>query len=283
MLKLLSSVRFAIVMFVFVAVISAAATFLDQPELFRSLLFLVPAGLFALSLLTCTVDSLVRRPRRPLTGYAHDLIHIGVLILIMGGALTLLVSQEDRITLQVGERATIRGEWEIELTDSVRTETNWESTLEVRREGVTVATEVLSVNNPVTVGGARLLQDTWRERPALILENAQGQRFAMLPGEGLASQDTSIMLEQAEGAPLGLRFARFEQSERTGDIEIERGMEIAGLRVVDAEPRVQSGIQVVYDPGAPVALVGAIVLVAGLGLYVMKKAKEESRSGGTTA
>lgn len=283
MLKLLSSVRFAIVMFILVAVISAAATFLNQPELFRSVFFLLPAGLFALSLLTCTVDSLVRRPRRPLTGYAHDVIHVGVLILILGGALTLLVSQEDRITLQVGERATVRGEWEIELTDSVRTETNWESTLEVRREGVTVATEVLSVNNPVTVGGARLLQDTWGERPALILENAQGQRFAMMPGEGLASQDTSIVLEEAENTPLGLRFARFEDSQRTGDVALEPGMEIAGLTVVGADRRVQSGIQVVYDPGAPVALVGAIFLVAGLGLYVMKKTKEEARSGGTAA
>jgi cytochrome c biogenesis protein ResB len=281
MLKLLSSVRFAIVMFILVAIISAAATFLNQPELFRSAFFLLPAGLFALSLLTCTVDSLVRRPRRTLTGYAHDVIHVGVLILILGGALTLLVSQEDRITLQVGERATVRGEWEIELTDSVRTESNWESTLEVRREGVTVATEVLSVNNPVTVGGARLLQDTWGERSALILENAQGQRFAMMPGEGLASQDTSIVLEEAEDTPLGVRFARFENSERTGDVAIERGMEIAGLTVVDSERRVQSGLQVVYDPGAPVALVGAIFLVIGLGLYVMKKVKEESRSEGT--
>lgn len=281
MLKLLSSVRFAIVMFVAVALVSAAATFLNQPELFRSVFFLLPSALFALSLLTCTVDSLVRRPRRPLTGYAHDVIHVGVLILILGGALTLLLSQEDRVTLQVGERATVRGEWEIELTDSVRTETNWESTLEVRREGVSVATEVLSVNNPVTVGGARLLQDTWGERPALILANAQGQRFAMLPGEGLASQDTSIVLEEAEDTPLGVRFARFENSERTGDVAIERGVEIAGLTVVGAERRVQSGIQVVYDPGAPVALVGAIFLVTGLGLYVMKKAREETRREGT--
>lgn len=281
MLKLLSSVRFAIVMFVVVALVSAAATFLNQPELFRSVFFLLPSGLFALSLLTCTVDSLVRRPRRPLTGYAHDVIHVGVLILILGGALTLLVSQEDRITLQVGERATVRGEWEIELSDSVRTETNWESTLEVRREGVSVATEVLSVNNPVTVGGARLLQDTWGERPTLILENAQGQRFTMLPGEGLASQDTSIVLQEAEDTPLGVRFARFEGSQRTGEVAIEQGMEIAGLTVVGVERRVQSGIQVVYDPGAPVALVGAIFLATGLGLYVMKKAKEESRSEGT--
>jgi cytochrome c biogenesis protein ResB len=271
------SVRFAIAAFIAVALVSAMATIVDRPGIFRGPLFLVPAGLFTLSLLACTVDSLVRRPRRPLTGYAHDIIHVGVLILIAGGALTLLAAREDQVVMQIGDRVAIRGEWEIELRESIRTESNWESTLAIRRGGEPAGTRVVSVNNPVRIGGVRLLQQTWGESEGLVLEGAGGDRYVMMPGEGLSSDETTIILEPAPDAPLGLQFARYAGSERTGSVAVERGMEIAGLTVTGTERRVQSGLQVVHDPGAPIALAGAIVLIAGMGLYVMKKVREEKK------
>lgn len=277
MFKLISSVRFAIVSCVVVAVVSAAATIVDRPDIFRGALFLVPAGLFTLSLLSCTVDSLVRRPRRPLTGYAHDVIHIGVLILIAGGALTLLAAREDQVVMQIGDRVVIRGEWEIELRESVRTESNWESTLAIRRGDEPAGSRVVSVNNPARVGGVRILQQTWGESAGLVLEGGGGDRYVMMPGEGLSSDEMTIILEPAPEAPLGLQFARYAGSERTGSVGVEPGMEIAGLTVTGTERRVQSGLQVVHDPGAPVALAGAIVLMAGMALYVVKKVREEER------
>jgi cytochrome c biogenesis factor len=117
MFRALMSVRFAIGAFIAVTLVSAAATIVNRPDIFRGALFLVPAGLFTLSLLSCTVDSLVRRPRRPLTGYAHDVIHVGVLILIAGGGLTLLAAREDQVVMQIGDRVVIRGDWEVELRE----------------------------------------------------------------------------------------------------------------------------------------------------------------------
>jgi cytochrome c biogenesis protein ResB len=275
LIRVLSSLRFAASMFVVAAILTGAATFFDWPGFFHSLYFLAPAGLFALSLLTCTINSLITRPIRSFTGYAHDVIHIGVLVLLMGGLLTLLAAREEQVVLDVGESMTLREEWEVELISSARSRENWESLLEIRREGELIGRERLAVNSPVKIGPVRLLQQSWEEARILILEDDAGRRYTMAPGEGFAAGETVIILEEAPEAELGLRFARFDESKRQGTIAIEEGMSVAELGVIGSEQRVRSGIQVVYDPGAPLALIGAMVLIAGLMLYVIRKIGEE--------
>ena len=275
LIRVLSSVRFAASMFVIAAILTGAATFFDWPGFFQSPYFLAPAGLFALSLLTCTINSLVTRPIRPFTGYAHDVIHIGVLVLLMGGLLTLLAAREEQVILDVGESMTLREEWEVELISSERTRENWESMLEIRREGELIGRQRLAVNSPVKIGPVRLLQQSWEEARVLLLEDDAGRRYTMAPGEGFAAGETVIILEEAPEAELGLRFAQFDESKREGTIAIEEGMSVAELGVIGSQQRVRSGIQVVHDPGAPVALAGALVLIAGLILYVIRKIGEE--------
>ncbi|MFP4536638.1 MAG: cytochrome c biogenesis protein ResB [Spirochaetaceae bacterium] len=275
LIRVLSSLRFAVSMFVLAAVLSGAATFFNWPGFFNSPYFLAPAGLFSLSLLTCTINSLVTRPIRPLTGYAHDVIHIGVLVLLMGGLLTLLAAREEQVFLDVGESMKVREEWEVELISSERTPENWESLLEIRKEGELVGRERLAVNDPVKIGPVRLLQQSWEEARVLILEDDAGRQYTMSPGEGFAAGETVIVLEEAPQAEIGLQFARFDESKRQGTISIEEGMSVAELGVIGSEQRVRNGIQVVHDPGAPVALVGALVLIAGLILYVIRKVREE--------
>ena len=276
LIRVLSSVRFAIVIFVLTAVASGAATIFRWPGFFSSFYFLVPVGLFALSLLTCTINSLVRRPRRRITGYAHDIIHIGILILMMGGLLTHLAGREEVVTLSIGETITVRNEWDVTLIDSRRTGMNWESTLRIqRKETEETREEVVSVNQPVSVGPVRLLQQTWQNPRVLVLEDDEGNRYTMTPGEGFAAGETVIILEESPESDIGLRFVRFEDSRRSGTITVEPGMSIAELTVVTSQERILSGIQVVHDPGAAVALVGALLLMLGLGLYLLKKAREE--------
>jgi cytochrome c biogenesis protein ResB len=276
-IKVLASVRFAVSMLVIAAVLSGTATLFGWEGFFQSPFFLAPAGLFSLSLLTCTVNSLVTRPLRPLTGYAHDIIHVGVLILLVGGFLTLIASREELVTLQPGESMTIREEWRVTLLKSERTEENWESILEIQNEAESQRRERLAVNEPVKVGPVRLLQQSWDNPMVLILQGDGGERYTMSPGEGFAVEETVIVLEEAPETELGLRFARFDSSEPQGTIEVAQGMRVAELTVVGSERRVVSGIQVVHDPGAPVALGGGVALMVGLLLYLLRKIREEGR------
>lgn len=277
MIKVLSSVRFAVSMLVIAAILSGTATLVGWEGFFRSPYFLVPAGLFALSLLACTINSLVTRPFRPLTGYAHDVIHLGVLILLAGGFLTLIASREDLVTLEIGETMTVKDAWRVTLIESERTGENWESTLEIRRDGEPVRRERLAVNDPVKVDSVRLLQQSWDDAHVLILQGDGGERYTMSPGEGFAAGETVIVLEEAPGTELALQFARFDNAQRAGTIDIVQGMRVAELTVVGSDRRVQSGIQLVQDPGAPIALGGALVLMAGLLLYLLRKIREEGR------
>ena len=275
LIKVVSSVRFAASMFLVTALLSGTATLLGWTGFFESPVFLVPVGLFALSLLTCTINSLVARPVRPLTGYAHDIIHIGVLVLLMGGLVTLLAGREELVELQVGESMTLRGEWEVELISSERTQENWESIIEVRRDGEILRRERIAVNDPAKVGRVRLLQQSWEETRVLILLDEEGRRYTMTPGEGFAVGETVIILEKAPDSDLGLQFARYDNSERRDTIAVREGMTVAELAVIGSVERTVSGIQVVDDPGAPIALLGAIILMAGLLLYVIRKIGEE--------
>lgn len=267
------------------AVASGVATFFGSTEFFRSLWFLIPCVLFALSLLTCTADSLIRRPRRRLTGYAAPAIHIGVLILLMGGFLTLLAAREELITLEIGESVTIRDEWRVTLLDSERRPENWYSRLQItpvaesgdgsqERSGSSREV-VVSVNHPHRVGPVRLLQHSWENSQVLLMEDESGSIYTMSAGEGFASGETVIILEEAPESDLGLRFARFTESRRAGSITIEAGMRIAELVVVGSEERIVTGLLVAYDPGAPFALAGAVLLSAGLLLYLKGRMGEE--------
>lgn len=262
-------------MLVIAAILSGAATLIGWEGFFHSPFFLVPGGLFALSLFTCTLNSLVTRPFRPFLGYAHDIIHLGVLILLAGGFLTLTAARREVVTLEPGESMRVREEWEVTLVDSARTEENWESILEIRKEGELEGRERLAVNDPVRLGSVRLLQQSWDNAPVLLLKGDRGERYTMSPGEGFAAGKTVIVLEEAPGTDLGLRFARFDSSERQGDIELTEGLRVAELTILRSERRVQSGIQIVHDPGAPVALVGSTVLILGLLLFLLRKIREE--------
>lgn len=261
------------------AVASGAATFFGWTDFFSSLWFLIPCVLFALSLLACTTESLIRRPRRRLTGYAAPVIHIGVLVLLMGALLTLLAAREELVTLDVGESVTVRDQWRITLLDSERRPDNWYSRLRIEElgapEGGATREAVASVNNPVRVGPVRLLQSNWDNPLVLLMEDESGMVYTMSAGEGFASDETVIILEEAPDSELGLRFARFEESRRAGTIAVEVGMEIAELTVVGSQERVVSGLLVAHDPGAPFALVGAVLLSVGLVLYLVNRMREE--------
>ena len=282
LINLLSSIRFAVTIFVLTAIASGISTFLGWEEFFSSPYFLTPAVLFALSLVTCTGRSIIERPKRRITAYAPETIHVGVLVLMLGGLLTLLAAREEVVVLGVGESMTVREEWQVTLLDSERTGMNWVSTLQIEKSEEIVRQERLAVNEPVRVGPVRLLQQSWEDPRVLILEGPEGNRYTMAPGEGFASGETVIILEESEGTDLGLRFARFVESMREGTIAVEEGMTLAELTVVGSEERILSGIQVVHDPGAPFALAGAIILILGFGLYIARRVREDLYTNDTT-
>ena len=66
--------------------IARLITGLDFHHLFRSILFLLPVGLFFINLTVCTVHRILKRIQQGAAKrFGPDLIHVGILILMVAG------------------------------------------------------------------------------------------------------------------------------------------------------------------------------------------------------
>jgi hypothetical protein len=166
-------------------------------RLFSSTLFLVPSAVFFLNLSVCAADRIVKRaqrgaPRR----YGPDLIHIGVLLLMIGGIMRLTGRQEDYIRLSEGESALLPSGHRILLTSLVRNSypdgrpREYVSRVQVFKEGSIEKTEEIRVNRPLSVGGLKVYQDSFTVVPMLLLLDERHTEYHIRQGEYFRIRDT---------------------------------------------------------------------------------------------
>lgn len=105
--KLLKSIKLAIVLIVVIGAGSILATLLPQGAssraYFGSALFLVPVALFFLNLSACTISRLRRElGKKTRRRHGPDILHLGLLLLIIGGIITSTARKEGLVMLAAG-------------------------------------------------------------------------------------------------------------------------------------------------------------------------------------
>ncbi len=166
--KTLTSIKLAITLIAVIGVGSLLATVVPQGKFsgtyFGSALFLVPLVLFFLNLGACTVDRL-RRELRKKTRHRHgpDILHVGLLVLILGGFLTAAARKEGMVMLAPGESVDLPGG---EILRLVRFEEErypdgrikgWTSIVDVEKNGTSIhAGQSVKVNIPLRSSCTRL-------------------------------------------------------------------------------------------------------------------------------
>jgi cytochrome c biogenesis protein ResB len=127
--RALTSVRLAVGLLRPLSVLSVVATLVPQRQdagglvaalgldrFWTSPLFLGPAGVFLLSLGTCTVDRVVRRSRTGAPArFGPDIVHLGLLVLAVGGILTATGRREGFAYLAEGDQVMITDDYEMTL------------------------------------------------------------------------------------------------------------------------------------------------------------------------
>ena len=128
----LRSRKLAVVLILYLAVASALSTLVPQGKdpayyrmhyspaierllettsfhrFFRSLLFLVPLFVFSVNLLSCTVERLAKRLKnRMKKRFGPDIIHVGILVLMVGGLIRVYGRTETTVYLGEGETARL--------------------------------------------------------------------------------------------------------------------------------------------------------------------------------
>lgn len=207
------STKLAIALILYIAGMSAIATFIPQgrgeafylaryapiaarvilftgfDRFFTGYLFIFPMVLFFTNLLVCSAGRLVEELRgRRKRFFGPDIIHLGMLLLIVASVFTassrremfLFAAEGDGIALPGGQTLTITS-FDFITYEGGRPK-DWITTVALRTEGGTEEHKI-EVNRPLKVGDMKIYQSSWRD------------------GEG-GSLNTGLLIKKQRGFPL---------------------------------------------------------------------------------
>lgn len=144
-------------------------------EFFHSWIFILLLSLLFFNMLLCTFKRVIREFKgiikwRP----GPDIIHIGVLLLIIGGIINTLWALEATVFMARGESITIDRyrvtleELEHKKYSSGETK-DWLSTLVVSHDGEIIKEQVVEVNRPLRFGGYSIFQAEYIKKDSIEL------------------------------------------------------------------------------------------------------------------
>ena len=270
---------------------------------FRTPLFLIPVSLFFLNLSVCALHRIARRvrsgaPKR----FGPDLIHLGILLLIIGGLISLISKRETYLTLAAGELAELPGGNQLHLT-SFTYDTyadgrpkDYVSSVEIRRDEDRVGSAEIRVNKPLKIEGLRIYQDSFSRTATVSLRDDEGRSVNLTPGEGfrlgerffffMGLEPGSRESREVEEAPAPEQLLKgsrllFEELDQHGQPvqshTVTRSEKLTVFTVEDITAVDQTILRVVRDRGVIPVLVSFFIIGAGLILTLAQKLGDTER------
>jgi len=311
------SIKLAVVLLIIIAALSALSTLVPQGEdasfyaniyspiltqlitglhfhnFFRSTLFLLPVGLFFINLVVCTVDRIVNRTRRGVAKrYGPDLIHVGILVLMAAGIVSLAAKREAYITLSKGEFAELPDGYQLFLNSFEHTTyedgrpKDYVSSVEISLQEEKIMDYDIRVNKPLKVGTYKIYQDSYSSTTTVVLKDEDEKRFTLKPGEGFRVGDQLYFLMGIEPGSIVHDDGYFQDAKLIFEELDSDGMPVASLMVQVSEKvnrflvddifvTDQTILRVVQDSGFIPALIGFIIIGMGLVLTFVQKIGEK--------
>lgn len=256
--------------------VAAAVILLGLDHVFSSPLFYTAAGLFILNLGACTLERFGRqvkgRTRR--RNFGPDLLHAGILVLAAGALLTAAGREERTFLLTPGGEAAIGDEYRIVLTDfdyqtyESGAPKDWISTVRVfRGDELLRENEQIEVNDPLRLGPFAVYQVRHAERPMARFSDGETRELRIIAGHRARLGDASILFaavpkESGPSPGEGVFMVRKEMQRSARRVAV--GDELFGFELRSLETVHISGLKAVRDPGYRVVLAGFIIAALGL-------------------
>ena len=269
--------------------VAANAVFLLQIDtFFRSPLFLVPSFLFFINLCVCTGDRICRRMKSEKHGsVGPDLIHFGIILLVISGMVSLYGRREGYVRLGVGETADLFGsglkllEFRVETYEDGSPK-EYRSVMRLDEGGVSREVSV-AVNHPLRIGGTKLYQDSYTITRRVILKDMEdgalyyaepGDRFVTVQGEC-----TLLSVETASGGDAEAVFDGNCKGDGLSPFGVGVDGVMGGYTVLDIQPYAESGLHVVKDPGFVPVLCSLALLMSGIAITYIRKTAALLKAG----
>jgi cytochrome c biogenesis protein ResB len=238
-------------------------------------------GLFFINLSVCTIDRLVGRERRKARRrHGPDLIHIGLLLLIIGAMFSVFGRLESMVYMGEGDEIRLQGQYLIRLVDYEYQEyengrpKDWISTVEVHRDGeILIPSFPIEVNKPLRIGGVRVYQTSFAREDRALLRDSAGISRPITSGQGFELEGAVVIFRGIEGNRAV--FERWEEHSRTALYQAEVGESVGDYTVMELGSRDVTGLKAVKDPGFIPVVIALMVVAAGLTLTFIQKRKDQ--------
>lgn len=253
---------------------------------FSSIVFLLPTLLLFVNLGACTVDRLIRELRKKARRrHGPDLLHIGLLVLIIGSLISFSAREQGTVRLAPGESVELPGGEILRLlnfTDE-RYENGrpkeWTSLVTVEKEGKVIKEkESIRVNKPLRIGDITLYQSSYSSSLGVAVISPDGKTTSLSRGQSFEENGIRIFFMTtempAEGGKEPIAVLRILGGGIDGAVRVgAAGFPVAD-HTVSTVQILSTGIQAVRDPGYPFVLAALVLVGLGTALTFFQKLKE---------
>ena len=287
-------------------------------NLIRSPLMYVLGTVFALSLIVCTVSRVQwaaakSKKKFQLYAWGSPILHVGLIVVLLGGIISFLVGRQTYYEIPVGETAQVAGrsgtlemkidDFRVEYYEDNITPQQYYTDLTLKKRDGEQVSLTAFVNGPARYDGLTIIQQSYGWSFLVTLSTPYNSRSFDLKAEEW------IPLEDGEDpVRLGVSFYP-DYDEETGVPDttsdradnprvlwvltkgeealamdaLAKGEEAEvynGIRVRFDDYRYYTGIQAKFDPGVKVIFAGFFLVFAGLVIryaFVMKRELEEEK------
>jgi cytochrome c biogenesis protein ResB len=302
----LKSIKLAIVLILFITATSLLSTLIPQGKdlafyyhnyppflnwlilttkfnnFFRSFLFIVPTAVFFVNLLSCTIDRLSRELKKEAKRrFGPDILHIGLLILVIGSVITFTGRKEGFMNLSEGDQVKLPGGYilTLESFDFLTYENgrpkDWISTVHVEKDDkIIVESFGIEVNKPLKIGNLDLYQNSYSIDYLVTLKNRAGNSITLNRGETFDLLDTTLRYLGNETGENGKNSAVIEEWQNRKLLKVHSlGIDetVGDLTIASMKTNSITGIEAVTDPGFIPVLIGLLCLGAGMILTYYQK------------
>lgn len=245
---------------------------------FTSILFLIPALAFFVNLSVCTIDRLLRELRKKgRRRHGPDILHLGLMILVIGSVVSFSGKQEGSVSLSVGDKVEMPESRVLELTDfSYETyddgrPKDWTSTVSVMKDGkIEKEGYAIRVNHPLKLGTMSLYQFSHSAKRALSVADSAGKEHLLDQGGEFSDGGSSLYFMAADDGK-GKAVVRLKSGEKTDVLRVAAGDRAGPFLISGMKDSDITGLHAVVDPGYPVILAALIFVVVGLFLTFIQK------------
>jgi len=296
-LKLISSIRVAVTLVIIIIILTLPATFLPQGEeaqfyltnypewlaksilythyynFYRSTIFMIPVTLLFINLVGCTLRRLIKQFHVKKKRFGPDIIHIGMIILMIGGMITILYRKEGSVSLQKGGDVKLDNGYKL-ILDSFEflkykdgRPKAWISHVDVFKDDMSIGKKSIQVNSPLTLGSYKVYQESYQQVMLVLLEGKDGERYHLTPKQSFKENASlfyfaGVLKNHDKQNVAIIREIKDETVLKT--YAVIQGEDVAGNKVLEVFNYYRTGLMIVEDPGFYPVLISLIVITIGL-------------------